>query len=119
MTEFPGEDEGRPSPNTDPDTEPGTRSEPEEGGRPYEQPDYETEPGRGSDPTSSAGTETVAEEGAHPLVEETMERLGDLRDRPVSEHAEVYADLHERLQAALSEADAADSAAGMPAGRAQ
>jgi hypothetical protein len=40
------------------------------------------------------------------LVEETMARLDDLRDRPVGEHAEVYADLHERLQGALVEADA-------------
>jgi hypothetical protein len=35
-----------------------------------------------------------------------MGRLGELRDRPVGEHAEVYADLHERLQSALVEADA-------------
>ena len=35
-----------------------------------------------------------------------MGRLHDLRDKPVAEHAEVYADLHERLQTALVEADA-------------
>jgi hypothetical protein len=29
-----------------------------------------------------------------------MARLDELRDRPVSEHGEVYADLHERLQSA-------------------
>ena len=46
------------------------------------------------------------DEGGHPLVEETMARLDDLRERPVSEHAEVYADVHERLQTALVEADA-------------
>jgi hypothetical protein len=46
------------------------------------------------------------EDAGHPLVEETMGRLDELRDRPVSEHAEVYADLHERLQSALVEADA-------------
>ncbi|MEV5966402.1 hypothetical protein AB0L70_31835 [Kribbella sp. NPDC051952] len=45
-------------------------------------------------------------EDGHPLVEETMDRLDSLRDRPVSDHAEVYADLHERLQSALVEADA-------------
>jgi hypothetical protein len=45
-------------------------------------------------------------EGGHPLVEETMSRLDELRDRPVSDHGEVYADLHERLQSALVEADA-------------
>ena len=47
-----------------------------------------------------------AGEGAHPLVEEAMTRLDRLRERPVGEHAEVYADLHERLQNALVEADA-------------
>ena len=35
-----------------------------------------------------------------------MARLDELRDKPVGEHAEVYADLHERLQTALVEADA-------------
>ncbi|MER7249290.1 hypothetical protein [Kribbella sp. NPDC000426] len=45
-------------------------------------------------------------EGGHPLVEETMARLDELRDRPVSDHGEVYADLHDRLQSALVEADA-------------
>ena len=54
-----------------------------------------------------AGEDVVPDEDrAHPLVEETMGRLGELRDRPVGEHAEVYADLHERLQSALVEADA-------------
>ena len=50
--------------------------------------------------------EDPADEGGHPLVEETMARLDELRDKPVSEHGEVYADLHERLQTALVEADA-------------
>ncbi len=45
-------------------------------------------------------------DAGHPLVKETMARLDELRDRPVSEHGEVYADLHERLQSALVEADA-------------
>lgn len=48
----------------------------------------------------------VDEDGVHPLVEETMGRLEELRERPVGEHAEVFADLHERLQSALVEADA-------------
>ncbi|HZX07178.1 hypothetical protein [Kribbella sp.] len=51
-------------------------------------------------------------EGGHPLVEETMGRLDSLRDRPVGEHGEVYADLHERLQSALVEADAEQSDRG-------
>jgi hypothetical protein len=50
------------------------------------------------------------EDAPHPLVEETMARLDGLRERPVAEHAEVYADLHERLQTALVEADAEDRA---------
>lgn len=40
------------------------------------------------------------------MVEEVMGRLDGLRERPVGEHAEVFADLHERLQSALVEADA-------------
>jgi hypothetical protein len=51
-------------------------------------------------------TSEVDDDGVHPLVEETMARLDGLRDLPVSEHAEVYADLHEQLQAALVQADA-------------
>ncbi|MET7283291.1 hypothetical protein ABZS29_34000 [Kribbella sp. NPDC005582] len=46
------------------------------------------------------------DDSGHPLVEEVMGRLHDLRDKPVAEHADVYADLHERLQTALVEADA-------------
>ncbi|MGW6199197.1 hypothetical protein ACWF0M_23825 [Kribbella sp. NPDC055110] len=61
----------------------------------YEDPAYE-------DPASQSSEE----EGGHPLVEETMARLDELREKPVSEHGEVYADLHERLQTALVEADA-------------
>ncbi|TCC02434.1 hypothetical protein [Kribbella soli] len=63
-----------------------------------EDPAYEAE-----DPASEPSTQ---EEGGHPLVEETMARLDELREKPVSEHGEVYADLHERLQTALVEADA-------------
>lgn len=85
MTDYPGEQF---PPTVDPDTEPGSEGWPESD-RPEREPDYDTEP-----------------EGAHPLVEETMARLDDLRDRPVAEHAEVYADLHERLQTVLVEADA-------------
>lgn len=55
---------------------------------------------------SAVPAEAGGEDGVHPLVEETMERLDGLRERPVGEHAEVYADLHERLQSALVEADA-------------
>jgi hypothetical protein len=63
----------------------------------YEDPAYEAE-----DPASDQS----AQEGGHPLVEETMARLDELREKPVNEHGEVYADLHERLQTALVEADA-------------
>lgn len=53
--------------------------------------------------------EIADEEHGHPLVEETMSRLDELRDRPVAEHAEVYADLQERLQSALADADRTDA----------
>lgn len=71
------------------------RPGPPSGGSQYQQAQYQPQPERVAD-----------EEGAHPLVEETMARLDELRERPVAEHAEVYADLHERLQSALVEADA-------------
>jgi hypothetical protein len=65
-------------------------------------------PAEDDDQHHSAEDEDPAgdEEAGHPLVEETMARLDELRDRPVGEHSEVYADLHERLQSALVEADA-------------
>jgi hypothetical protein len=69
----------------------------------------------GGEKAGSGEAEEVGDqEGAgrgHRLVEETMARLGDLRDRPVGEHGEVYADLHDRLQTALTEGDSADGAA--------
>jgi hypothetical protein len=83
VTEFPPD---QPYPHVEPDPD----AEPQPDGVPAGEPDYETEPER---------------EGSHPLVEETMARLADLRDKPVSEHAEVYADLHDRLQLALAESD--------------
>jgi hypothetical protein len=89
VTDHPGEQF---PPAVDPDTEPGDQPGYEEAPTPAVrpgQPDYDAEP-----------------EGAHPLVEETMARLDDLRDRPVADHAEVYADLHERLQTVLVQADA-------------
>ncbi|NEA34578.1 hypothetical protein [Streptomyces sp. SID13031] len=57
-------------------------------------------------PAAVVRAEERGEDEVHPLVEETMERLDGLRDKPVGEHADVYADLHERLQSALVEADA-------------
>jgi hypothetical protein len=60
-------------------------------------------------PTSAAVSVGERDDDApHPLVEETMARLDELREKAVGEHAEVYADLHERLQTALVEADAED-----------
>jgi hypothetical protein len=69
-----------------------------------QEPATEQEPAAEQEPAEEQ--ESAEEDRAHPLVEETMGRLGELRDRPVAEHAEVYADLHERLQSALVEADA-------------
>ncbi len=80
--------------------------------QPVEQPSYDEAVDEARYDESAGDTsygEAVDEpagEGAHPLVEETMTRLDGLRERPVGEHAEVYADLHERLQNALVEADA-------------
>ncbi|WP_112239346.1 hypothetical protein [Kribbella monticola] len=60
------------------------------------------------EPRSPEPVQERDEDAPHPLVEEAMARLDELRERPVAEHAEVYADLHERLQTALVEADAED-----------
>lgn len=132
MTEHPGEQF---PPDVDPDVEPGfdpheseeTQAHPDYDTEPGAQDTAEHEPAQHVDPAAvefgpefarapgeehehpfeAASAEDVVEsEGGHPLVEETMGRLGELRDRPVSEHGEVYADLHERLQTALVEADA-------------
>jgi len=84
---------------------------------PGEEHEHSFEAGSAEDPDRSEDSyegdasyaqpeEDPREDAGHPLVEETMGRLDELRDRPVSEHAEVYADLHERLQSALVEADA-------------
>ncbi len=66
----------------------------------------EPEPAEEAAHADVVGEHPAEDDGAHPLVEETMGRLDELRDRPVAEHADVYADLHERLQSALVEADA-------------
>ncbi|MEV0799574.1 hypothetical protein AB0I34_17910 [Kribbella sp. NPDC050281] len=84
---------------------------------PYEaesaEPEHQAEPEHHAEPEHQAEpehhqAEAEQHEGevGHPLVDEVMGRLDELRERPVDEHAEVYADLHERLQSALVEADA-------------
>lgn len=133
MTEHPGE---QVPPAFDPDVEPGSGPEPDEHTpdydtepepeSTYDEPPADDFPGDSPADQASYGdpaddpayeepsdeaaygeaVEEPADEGAHPLVEETMARLDGLRERPVGEHAEVYADLHERLQNALVEADA-------------
>ncbi|HEY0690065.1 MAG TPA: hypothetical protein VGD71_13620 [Kribbella sp.] len=128
MTEHPGEQF---PPSVDPDVEPQPEgspvSEPDYDAEPAPEtdPSYDAVPAPVDssdaqralayraqlDPDPSYDAQREAEpsyqdEGGHPLVEETMARLDDLRERPVSEHAEVYADVHERLQTALVEADA-------------
>jgi hypothetical protein len=71
----------------------------------HEQP-FDAESAQDESAQDESGQDEFAEdESGHPLVEEVMGRLDDLREKPVGEHAEVYADLHERLQTALVEAD--------------
>ncbi|GAA3565515.1 hypothetical protein [Kribbella ginsengisoli] len=53
-----------------------------------------------------AAGEERGDDEVHPLVEDVVERLEGLGELAVGEHAEVYAELHERLQSALVEADA-------------
>ncbi|RZT13092.1 hypothetical protein EV649_6280 [Kribbella sp. VKM Ac-2569] len=74
---------------------------------PGQEYEHSFEAGSAEDPAyEDPAIDESTEEGGHPLVEETMARLDELREKPVSEHGEVYADLHERLQTALVEADA-------------
>ncbi len=73
---------------------------------PAEAPSAFPRPAPPAAPAPADEAEYDGEDAPHPLVEETMGRLDELRERPVGEHAEVYADLHERLQSALVEADA-------------
>ncbi len=40
-----------------------------------------------------------------PAVSEVLRRLDGLQDRPVSEHVEVFDDVHRRLQDALATLD--------------
>jgi len=115
----PGQDPDRyeqPQTHPDYDTEPGAQDAvehvdpaevefgPEFARAPGQEHEHSFHAGSAEDPMPDA--EREHEEGGHPLVEETMGRLDELRDKPVSEHGEVYADLHERLQSALVEADA-------------
>ncbi|TDW83184.1 hypothetical protein [Kribbella sp. VKM Ac-2566] len=74
---------------------------------PGQEYEHSFEAGSAEDPAyEDPASDESTEESGHPLVEETMARLDELREKPVSEHGEVYADLHERLQTALVEADA-------------
>ncbi|HEY3001723.1 MAG TPA: hypothetical protein VGJ44_05185 [Kribbellaceae bacterium] len=88
MTDYPDDAPTGFPVETEPEVRPDPQTEPGEG-----EPDFDSEPAR---------------EGHHPLVEETMTRLDDLHELPVSQHAEVYADLQERLQSALAAADRTD-----------
>jgi hypothetical protein len=39
----------------------------------------------------------------HPDVDAALDRLRELPERPISSHAELYDDVHQRLQAVLAE----------------
>ena len=47
--------------------------------------------------------EVDVEFSGHPQVDAALERLAELPDRPLADHAEVYDDVHERLRGILSE----------------
>lgn len=46
-----------------------------------------------------------------PRVDAALERLQELDQVPIEEHAEVFGDIHARLSAALGEAQAPDAGA--------
>jgi len=58
---------------------------------------------------ADAGAESAADAGLEPAGaatdREVAEALASLADRPLAEHAEVYEELHVRLQRTLAEID--------------
>ncbi len=55
--------------------------------------------------TESAGQTEVAASSADPRVDDAVARLTDVNALPVAEQVEVYADIHRRLAAVLSDPD--------------
>ncbi|MBO2462428.1 hypothetical protein [Actinomadura violacea] len=49
-----------------------------------------------------------------PRVDEVLARLGELPGRPVAEHVEIFADVHQRLQDLLAGAEGPSAEAGPP-----
>jgi sirohydrochlorin ferrochelatase len=67
-----------------------------------------------TEPFDTAGEDAAAdvpESLGDPRVDAAVERLGELRERPVGDHVEVFDDIHQRLRHALEDAaDPADEA---------
>jgi hypothetical protein len=55
-------------------------------------------------PQAAAGAAVPEPEPTgHPEVDAALDRLRELTERPVSAHAELYDDIHQRLQGVLAE----------------
>ncbi len=55
--------------------------------------------------TEPAGETEAAASSADPRVDDAVARLADVNALPVAEQVEVYADIHRRLAAVLSDPD--------------
>lgn len=57
------------------------------------------------EPAGQAGESEAATSSADPRVDDAVARLADVNALPVPEQVEVYADIHRRLAAVLSDPD--------------
>jgi hypothetical protein len=64
-----------------------------------------TAPPLSAEQTEPAGETEAAASGADPRVDDAVARLADVNALPVAEQVEVYADIHRRLAAVLSDPD--------------
>ena len=85
---------GAPAAPSAPTPPPPTLAQPEPAG--------ETEPAEQPEP---AGESEAAAGSADPRVDDAVARLADVNALPVAEQVEVYADIHRRLAAVLSDPD--------------
>lgn len=64
------------------------------------------------DPASTPGAEGSTELTGHPVVDEVLEIMRGLQDRPVDEHVAIFEAAHEKLRATLTDAGDRTNPAG-------
>lgn len=70
-----------------------------------EHPDHVDHDSPGSAPRIVADPEPFEESSGHDAVDEVLRTMTGLQERPVEEHVAVFEAAHERLRAALAEAN--------------